>query len=94
MTFHGTYAILDGPSRMDLMLALFDRHKRFPGGRRLVTFTVDDRDGGHMEVEARIDTVEAVPGNWTGFNIDAHSRVFELRISYSVSGREGTLTVN
>lgn len=73
MTAHSSseyvHPIVDGPSPMGLMFALFDNQKAQDGQRRTVQFT---RSEGHgpEEIEVRVDLVGRVSGTDSGFRVE------------------------
>lgn len=79
-----TLKITNGPSKLDLMLALFDRPQQGTSSRK-ATFVTED--GKHHIVT--ILSVEAEDGSRESWNIKAHIAEKNLSIYYRTDNREG-----
>lgn len=92
------FAIVNGPSKLDLMLSLFDNDM----GERTVQFSVGSNPttgpkGKTNQVEVRISTVQKVLTNSTniwnlsGFTTDEHGELKRVSIYYMSDRREGVM---
>ncbi len=100
------YSIIDGPSKYDLMLALFDGASNVPAPhddtiydeirQRTVRFTTDSNDERRRYLEMQIDEIGRENGSGESWNFSGYAKsptapFRRVQGYYSTARRRGTL---